>query len=168
MANFSRKKSRTGRLLFSATQPLGVCAIVPGDCDHSNGTAEPARWRRKPLHCQRRRFWFDASQPTAPFVGALSTHNSEILRYEKWIIIRSFRSATLAAQLCLGCFSVPQNFGNFSPNRGNAMIERMSGIPTAAVIVSRYTVALHSVALRFPAFGGMSQQNRATPPKRAL
>ena len=34
--------------------------------------------------------------------------------------------------------------------------------PTATAIVSRYTVALHSVALRFPGFGAVSQENRAT------
>ena len=28
------------------------------------------------------------------------------------------------------------------------------------------TAALHSVALRFPGFGGVSQENRATPPQR--
>ena len=33
--------------------------------------------------------------------------------------------------------------------------------PTAASIQSRYAVALHSVALRFPACGGESQENRA-------
>ena len=37
--------------------------------------------------------------------------------------------------------------------------------PTATVILSRYTVALHSVALRFPGFGGVWQENRATPPQ---
>ena len=35
--------------------------------------------------------------------------------------------------------------------------------PTATVTLSRYAVALHSVALRFPAFGRVSQENRATP-----
>ena len=29
-----------------------------------------------------------------------------------------------------------------------------------------YTVALHSVALRFPGFGGVSQENCATPPEK--
>ena len=40
--------------------------------------------------------------------------------------------------------------------------------PTATVILSRYAVALHSVALRFPGFGGggESQENRATPPEK--
>ena len=32
--------------------------------------------------------------------------------------------------------------------------------------VSRHTVALHSVALRFPGFGEVSQENRATPPQK--
>ena len=40
--------------------------------------------------------------------------------------------------------------------------------PTATVILSRYTVELHSVALRFPGFGGVSQENRATPPEKGL
>ena len=35
-------------------------------------------------------------------------------------------------------------------------------------ILSRYTVALHSVALRFLGFVGVLQENRATPPARAL
>ena len=35
--------------------------------------------------------------------------------------------------------------------------------PTATIILSRYTVGLHSVALRFPGFGVVSQENRATP-----
>ena len=38
--------------------------------------------------------------------------------------------------------------------------------PTATVILLRYTVALHSVTLRFPGFGGVSQENRATPPEK--
>ena len=33
-------------------------------------------------------------------------------------------------------------------------------------ILSRYTVALHSVALHFPGFGGVSQENRATPSEK--
>ena len=57
---FSQKLSHWPSTFFGYPQPLGVCAIIPGDCDHSNGTAEPARWRHKPLHCQRRRFRFDA------------------------------------------------------------------------------------------------------------
>ena len=41
--------------------------------------------------------------------------------------------------------------------------------PTATVILSRYTVALHSVARRFPGFEGVSQENcGATPPEKAL
>ena len=37
---------------------------------------------------------------------------------------------------------------------------------TAPAILSRHTVALHSVALRFPGFGGVLQENRATPPQK--
>ena len=33
---------------------------------------------------------------------------------------------------------------------------------------SQHIGALHSVALRFPGFGGVSQENRATPPKRGV
>ena len=52
--------------------------------------------------------------------------------------------------------------------KGPAKIcSRLSG-PTATVVLSRYTVALHSVALRFPGFGGVSQENRTTPPERVL
>ena len=40
--------------------------------------------------------------------------------------------------------------------------------PTTTVILSRCTVALHSVALRFSVFGGVSQENRATPPEATL
>ena len=32
--------------------------------------------------------------------------------------------------------------------------------------MSRYTVALHSVSLRSPGFGGVSQDNRTTPPEK--
>ena len=42
---------------------------------------------------------------------------------------------------------------------------RLSG-PTATAVLSRYTVVLYSVALRFPGFGGVSQENRATPPEK--
>ena len=35
--------------------------------------------------------------------------------------------------------------------------------PTVTVILSRYTVALHSLACCFRAFGGVSHENRATP-----
>ena len=45
-----------------------------------------------------------------------------------------------------------------TPARGH----RLSG-PTAIESMSRYTVFLHSVALRFPGFGRVSQENRATP-----
>ena len=38
--------------------------------------------------------------------------------------------------------------------------------PTATEILSRYAATLHSVALRFPVFGGVSQENRAPPPQR--
>ena len=38
--------------------------------------------------------------------------------------------------------------------------------PTATVILWQNTVALHCVALRFPGFGGVSQENRATPPQK--
>ena len=38
--------------------------------------------------------------------------------------------------------------------------------PTATVVLSRCTVALHSVALRFPVFGGVSQETRTTPPEK--
>ena len=58
---FSQKISHWPSNFFGYPQPLGVCAIVPRDCNHRNGTAEPARWRRKPLHCQRRRVQFSAS-----------------------------------------------------------------------------------------------------------
>ena len=53
--------------------------------------------------------------------------------------------------------------GRTAYNRGSAL----SG-PTATVtiILSRYTVVLHSVALRFPGFGEASQENRATPPEK--
>ena len=37
-------------------------------------------------------------------------------------------------------------------------------VPPATVILSRYTVALQSVALVFLGFGGVSQENRAAPP----
>ena len=37
--------------------------------------------------------------------------------------------------------------------------------PTSTIILSRYNVAPHSVALCFPGFGGVSQENRATPLK---
>ena len=40
--------------------------------------------------------------------------------------------------------------------------------PTAAVTLSRYNIALHSVAPRFPGLGGVLQENRATPPEKAL
>ena len=42
---------------------------------------------------------------------------------------------------------------------------QLSG-PTATVTLSRYTAALHSVALRFPGFGGVAQENRGTPPEK--
>ena len=45
------------------------------------------------------------------------------------------------------------------------MFFKLSG-PTARTMLSRYTVALHSVALHFPGIGGASQENRATPPKK--
>ena len=41
------------------------------------------------------------------------------------------------------------------------------GGPTATTILSRFIVALHSVALCFPRFGGVSQDNRATPPEKS-
>ena len=39
---------------------------------------------------------------------------------------------------------------------------------SGTIILSRCTVALHSVALRFPGYGGVSQENRAAPPQRTL
>ena len=39
--------------------------------------------------------------------------------------------------------------------------------PTVTVIMSCYTVALHC-PLSFPGYGGVSQENRATPPQKAL
>ena len=55
--------------------------------------------------------------------------------------------------------------------RRNALQEQanvVSGLsgPTATVILLRHTVALHSVALRFQGFGGVSQEDRATPPEK--
>ena len=47
-------------------------------------------------------------------------------------------------------------------NEGSEIISRLSG-PSATVILSRHAVAPHSVAQRFPADGGVSQKNRATP-----
>ena len=38
--------------------------------------------------------------------------------------------------------------------------------PTTTIILSQHTVVLHSVALCFPGFGGVSQENRATPPQK--
>ena len=42
---------------------------------------------------------------------------------------------------------------------------RLSG-PLGIQNESRHISALHSVALRFPGFGGVLQENRATPPKK--
>ena len=44
-------------------------------------------------------------------------------------------------------------------------MQQLSG-PTGTVTLLRHTVALRSVALRFPGFGGVSQENRATPPQK--
>ena len=58
--------------------------------------------------------------------------------------------------------AAPESWGGDPPQKKN---HPLSG-PTATVILSRHTVALHSVALRFPGFGGVSQENRATPPHK--
>ena len=48
--------------------------------------------------------------------------------------------------------------GNFALN------ELLSG-PTATDILSRYTFSLHSVALRFPEFGGVARESHYSPSK---
>ena len=91
LANFSCKKiSHWLSNFFRYPQPLGVCALVPEDCNQSSGTAKPARWRRQPLHCGDVNpciFRDFASglmqfQPTAGFVGTLTTQNSKNLRWK--------------------------------------------------------------------------------------
>ena len=47
------------------------------------------------------------------------------------------------------------------------LVVPLSG-PTSTVTLLRYTVVLHSVALLYPGLGGVSQENRAAPPQRAL
>ena len=50
-------------VIFAATsgsQPLGVSAVAPSNCNHSSETAEPARRQCKPLYCQRHCLRFDA------------------------------------------------------------------------------------------------------------
>ena len=45
------------------------------------------------------------------------------------------------------------------------MVPALHG-PTATVILSRYSVALHSVVRCFPGFGGVSQENCTTHPEK--
>ena len=88
---FSQKISHWPSNFFGYPQPLGVCAIVPGDCNHSNGTAEPARWRRrKPLHCQRRRFRFDAAPARCTLCWHVEHAKFRNFEMEKWIVFRFF------------------------------------------------------------------------------
>ena len=53
----------------------------------------------------------------------------------------------------------------FHGDRAPRDVIRKPSDPTATVIVSHYTVALHSVALRLPGLG-VSQENRPTPPEK--
>ena len=48
---------------------------------------------------------------------------------------------------------------------GSICRSSLSG-PTATIVLSRYTVALYPVALRFPASGKVPQENRATPTEK--
>ena len=61
--------------------------------------------------------------------------------------------------------NAPEGTPRTSPLRVENHSAQLSA-PTAAVILLRHTLALHSVALRFPGFGGVSQENRATPPQK--
>ena len=87
---FSQKISHWPSTFFGYPQPLGVCAIVPGDCNHSNGTAEPARWRHKPLHCQRCRFRFDAIPAHCTLCWHIEHAKFRNYEMKKWIIFRFF------------------------------------------------------------------------------
>ena len=99
-ANFSRKKSRTGRPLFSATPSRWVFAqlfqaiatTAMGQLNLQGGHINPCIVRDVASGSMQ-------FQPTALFVGTLSTHNSEILRWKNGLFLVFFPSATLAAQL---------------------------------------------------------------------
>ena len=107
-ANFSRKKSRTGRLLFSATPSRWVFAqlfqaiftTAMGHLNLQGGDINPCIVRDVASGLMQ-------FQPTALFVGTLSTHNSEILIWKNGLLFVLFRSATLAATICFACFNPP-------------------------------------------------------------
>ena len=79
-------------------------------------------------------------------LGFLECWASWSLRKFRWL---ASSSAAISASSALWC---PHN----------------RSTPTATAILSRYTVALHSVALRFPTFGGMCRRIVLHPPEKAL
>ena len=87
---YPQKISHWPSTFFGYPQPLGVCAIFPGDCDLSDGTAEPARWRHKPLHCQRRRFRFDAIPAHCTICWHIEHAQFRNFEMKKWIIFCFF------------------------------------------------------------------------------
>ena len=79
-------------------QPLGVCAVAPTDCNPSNGTTDLQGGDVNPLHCQRRRFRFNAIPAHCALFWHIEHAKFRNFETKKWIISFFFRSATLAAQ----------------------------------------------------------------------
>ena len=89
--------------------------------------------------------------PLAPFLTSVPTPEASQANHPHFPHFR-----------CLHFPNFPFSFAKRGPCETSASRCLVLSGPTARVILSRYTVALHSVALRFPRFGGVPQKNRAT------